>query len=70
MLDTRVYEAEYLDIHKASLAANTISDNIFSQVDEEGNKVLLFDEIVDHPVDGKETMHQESLIISKNGWKR
>ena len=31
MLDTRVYYSEYLDGHKASLAANTIAENLFSQ---------------------------------------
>ena len=34
ILDTRFYEVEYLDGHKASLAANNIAENIFSQVDE------------------------------------
>ena len=38
ILDTRVYEVEYLDGHRASLSANTIAENIFSQVDEEGNR--------------------------------
>ena len=34
MLDTIVFEVEYLDGHKASLAANTIAENLFSKVDE------------------------------------
>ena len=38
ILDSRVYEVEYLDGHKASLTANAIAENIFAQVDEEGNK--------------------------------
>ena len=29
MLDTRVYEVEYLDVHKESLAANTIAEIYF-----------------------------------------
>ena len=70
MLDTRVYEVEYLYGHKAPLAANTISENIFSQVDEEGNKFVLFDDIVDYLVDWTESMQQDALIISKNGGKR
>ena len=37
ILDTRVCEVEYLDGHKAALAANTIAENLFSQVDLEGN---------------------------------
>ena len=34
MLDTRVYEFQDLDVHKALLAANNIAENLFSQVDE------------------------------------
>eukprot|EP00957_Ditylum_brightwellii_P109273 8334998-Ditylum_brightwellii.AAC.1 len=30
-LDTRSYEVEYLDSHKASLAANTIAGSMFAQ---------------------------------------
>ena len=34
MLGTRFYEIEYLDGHKASLAMNTIAENLFLEVDE------------------------------------
>ena len=37
MLDTRIYEIEYHDSHKASFTSNTIAEKLFSQVDEEGN---------------------------------
>ena len=70
MLDTRVYEVEYLDGHNASLAVNSIAENIFSQVYEEGNIFIIFDEIVDHRVYGTETIQQDALINSNNGWKR
>ena len=33
MLDTRIYEVEYNDSHKASLTANIIAKKVFSQVD-------------------------------------
>ena len=39
---------------------NTIVENLFSQVDKEGNKFVLFDEIVDHYVDRTETMRQDA----------
>ena len=32
--------------HKASLAANAIAENLFAQIDDEGNRHVLFDEIV------------------------
>ena len=66
MLDKRVYEDEYLYAKKASLSMNTISENIFSQPDEEGNRFMLFDDIVDHRVYGLDTIHQDAFIVSNN----
>ena len=37
ILDTRLYEVEYVDGHKASLSANVIATNLFYQIDKEGN---------------------------------
>ena len=70
ILDTRLYEVEYLDGHKASLTANTIAENLFSQVDDEGNRHVLFDAILDHRVDGSELKDEDAFIISSNGCKR
>ena len=53
ILDTRVYEVEYADGHKASMAANTIAMNMFAQVDTEGNRHALFEKTSDHCIDGK-----------------
>jgi hypothetical protein len=57
---TRMYEVEYLDGYKASLAANTIAENLFAQVDEEGN----------HYVDGSQLKENEAFIKSSNGGQR
>ena len=43
ILDTRMYEVEYLDGFTTSMAANSIAENMFAQVDEEGNRHVLFD---------------------------
>ena len=48
IFDTRMYEVEYADGHKASMAENTIAINMFAQVDEDVNSHVLFDEITDH----------------------
>ena len=69
MLDTRVYGVEYLYGHKASIAANTIAEILFSKFYEEGNRFVLFDDIVDHHVYGTETINQDIFIISSNGEK-
>ena len=70
ILDTRLYEVEFLDGYKASLAANTIAENLFSQVDEEGNRYTLFDVIEDHRTTGEELQQKDAFIISSNKGKR
>ena len=51
ILYTRVYEVKYADVHKASMEANAIAMNLFVQVDAEGNRHALFDEIADNRTD-------------------
>ena len=43
LLDTQVYDVEYSNGHKSSLAANAIAINMFAQVDEEGNRHVFID---------------------------
>ena len=54
ILDTRIYEVEFPDGHEASLAANIIAENLYAQVDIEGNRHVLFQEIVGHRTNGTE----------------
>ena len=61
---------EYADGHKASMASNVISMNLFAQVDAEGNRHKLFDEIADHRTDGKEIKQQDAFITAKKGIRR
>ena len=70
ILDTRLYEVEYLDGHTASLSANAIAMNMFAQVDDQGNRMLLLDSIIDHRVDGTEVKPDEAFITTPNGGKR
>ena len=48
VLDTRAYEVHYGDGTNEILPANLIVECILSQVDEEGHKEMLFEEIIDH----------------------
>ena len=43
---------------------------MFAQVDEEGNRHIMFQEIVDHCVDGKEIKQQDVFITTKTGTRR
>ena len=67
ILDSRMYDVEYQDGHKAAMAANAIAQNLFAQVDAEGNCHVLFDEIIDHRTDGKEVKHQDAFLTTRLG---
>ncbi len=49
ILDTHMYNMEFPDGHMKSYSANVIAENIFSQVDPEGNCYILLSEITNHP---------------------
>ena len=70
LLDSRVYEIEYSDGYKTSLAANVIAENMFAQVDDEGNRYQLLSEIVDHRTDGSEVTQQDAFVNTQTGTKR
>jgi hypothetical protein len=70
ILDTRMYEAEYPYGHKAILAANAIADNMFAKVDDEGNRHVLFKEIIDHRTDGTEVKQEDAFLTTRNANKR
>ena len=48
ILDTRMYGVEFMDGEKSSLSANYIAENLFVQIDDDGNRQVLLNEIIDH----------------------
>ena len=42
-----MYEVEYEDGHKVSMAANAIASNLFTQVDQYWQRFVILDEIID-----------------------
>ena len=48
LLDTRLYEVEYLDGSSEVLSANILAENILAQVDKDGHRHLMIDEISNH----------------------
>ena len=53
-------EVKYLDGFPTSMAANSMAENMFAQVDEEGNRHVLFDEIVEHRCNGNQVKMQDA----------
>ena len=70
ILDTRMYEVEFMDGTKQSLSANYIAENVFAQVDQDGNHQVLLDEIIDYHTTGKEVKQQDAFITTRTGTKR
>ena len=67
ILDTRMYEVKYQDGHTAELVANLIAENLFAQVDKEGNCSVPFDEIVDVRTDGTQVLQQDAFVNTSSG---
>ena len=70
ILDTKMYEVEYLDGERKSLSANHIAENLFAQGDDEGNRQVLMKEIIDYRMNGQEVKHQDAFITTRTGTKR
>ena len=70
ILDTPMYEVEFMDGTKQSLSANYIAENVFTQVDQDGNRQVLLDEIIDYRTTGKEVKQQDAFITTRTGTKR
>ena len=70
LLDTREYEVEFLDGHRESLSANVIAQHMFSQVDEEGHRHLLLDDITDFRKDDTAIDKEDAFVKMSNGVQR
>ena len=70
LLDSRVYEIEYVDGSLDNMSANIIAENLLSQVDEEGNRQMMIDEIIDHRVDATAIPITNGSYTTKNGLTR
>jgi hypothetical protein len=72
LLDTREYEVEFLDGHVESMSANLIAQHLFSQVDEEGHRYILLDDIIDFRRDENAIDKADAFVIMRNGvrWRR
>ena len=79
ILNTRVYGVMFPDSSIQQYAANLIAENIYSQVDKDGHRYTLMDEIVDHRKDDTaydkaggfvtDTYGNKSRRTTTKGWK-
>ena len=70
VLDTRQYEVKFLDREIKVYTANIIAGNLLSQVNEEGYRQMMINEIVDHRVMEEAIPKNEGTFITSSGMKR
>ena len=69
LLDNRVYVVEWLDGHTEELMANVIAENLFAQVDDEGNRFVLLDDIVDHRKSADALSGDDGFIVTRERYE-
>ena len=67
MMDSTECEVVFGDGSTEEHFANSIAENLFAHVDDEGRHLLLFKEIVDHRKDETAVPMSEGTIRSRNG---
>jgi len=65
-----MYEVEYYDGTKQTLAANVITENMFISVDKEGHRYILLNSIVDVRKSRNAIIKEEGYVVSLNSIKR
>ncbi len=68
-LDTQMFKVEFLDGTTMAMAANTIAEILFAQVDQEGHQLILIDEVTDHRTTNDAVQQVDAFIITKCGRK-
>jgi hypothetical protein len=67
ILGTREYKVIFPDGTIQSYLANTLAENIYSQVDDEGHNFSILSEIIDHERD--DSAHTAGARHTTKGWK-
>ena len=71
LVDSSLYEIEYLDGTIEVMPANLMAENILLQVDEEGRRQQMLDEIIDHKTTHEAVKKEDGYIVNhKKGTKR
>ena len=70
LFDTRLYEVEFPDGETLAMSANQISSNLFSQVNDDGERHILLKEIVDYRVNSTAVDKADAYVTTRSGQKR
>ena len=70
LLDTREYEVEMPDGSVETYTANVIAENLYAQIDDDGNPYTIMEEIQDHRKDGDALSVEDGHYLTATGQKR
>ena len=70
MLNTSLYEVKFPDGAVKEYAANIIAENMYAQVDANGQTHTLLESIIDYAKDGHALTRDNMHVMSKSGTKR
>jgi hypothetical protein len=70
LLDSRKYEVEYVDGNVEELTANIIAENLIAQVDEEGHRQMMLEEIIDHRTTQEAIPKSQGTYLNQYGVRR
>jgi hypothetical protein len=65
VLDSRVYDVEFLDGERQEISYNLLAEHLLSQVDKEGNQYQIFKEIVDHRKDPERAVNKANQMYNQ-----
>ena len=52
------------------MAANAIAENLFAQIDDEGNRHVLFQDIIEYRTNFKQVLQQDAFVTTCTGTRR
>jgi hypothetical protein len=67
LLNTRMYQVQFSDGTIQDYAANHIAEAIYAAVDDEGNRFVLLDEIIDYRYTAEALKPDQAWTTSSNG---
>ncbi|KAI2502045.1 Reverse transcriptase (RNA-dependent DNA polymerase) [Fragilaria crotonensis] len=70
LLDSRAYEVEFINGHVEELTANIIAENLIAQVDDEGHRQMMLEEILDHRTTREAIPKSQGTYVNQYGVKR
>ena len=70
VLNTAIYDVLFPDGAVKQYAANTIAENMWAHVDDEGHQYLLLNEIIEHRRHDSAVAKQDEYVVTKRGNKK